>query len=286
MHEKRAAERKDEIRDINETMNRLVTPMMPRNWPVVACCAVGLLSALCGGFLVSHNASKREKQVVALTAGTVMALGVLVLTLRVSRTGPPPALSVAAAHSAELEVPKALHMTRDGGTVLVHYRVETVDHVLYAPDGANTSVGDSRNTQSLLWMETGSLRLRKDERSFSYLRKSSSPEFLDVNGTQYDLRQGEVIVLHDDGRAEQIKLFPTMAEASDPRMMSILVKNAREAESGPPIKTNLQERLRTAEMQLEKLLQTHAPEHPMVQAQRLAIADLKQRLAEEEGARR
>jgi hypothetical protein len=279
VYEKRAAEREAEVRDIQQRLDQLNPLVLPRNWPAVASLFAGLAAGLAGIVVIVRHGGRRVKLALAILGGGVVAAGGTTLVVVRIWRAPPPA--VAPATSPE-GAPQALQVTHDGGTVLVHYLGASVHHVLFAPEGGSTAVGDSRNTQSLLWQETGSVRL-KQGRSYSYLRRSTSPEMLDVNGEEFDLRHGEVIVLHGDGGAEQLKLFPSMAEARDPRMMGIFVKNARDLETGPPTMGKLQQRLAVAEAQLKKLLETHAAEHPVVEKCRQEIADLKQEL---EGRRR
>jgi len=236
--------------------------------------AIGL--AIAGFIILARIGSRRLKDVAILAAGAVLFAGLgsvpLFRTLR-----PPPAVS-------NQTVPRSLQVDMNGKSVLVHYDSARVHHVLFAPNGGSSTVGDSNNVQSLLWLEKGSVRVKG--RSFAYLRQSVSPEILDLNGEDFDLLRGEVIVLHEDGSAEQLRLFPSLDEARDPRMMDLLTKTARETYSEPPTTEKLQERLRIAEAQLSKLLQTHAPEHPIVEEIRHEIEELKRRIGEGEELRR
>ena len=120
-------------------------------------------------------------------------------------------------------------------------------------------------------------------RSFSYLRQSSTPQMLGVNGEEFDLRRGEVIVLNDEGRAEQLRIFPSLAEARNPVTVATLVDRARDLYSDPVTVEKLQGQLDTAERQLKRLLETHAPEHPVVGECRQEIEVLKRQI---EGSRK
>lgn len=60
-------------------------------------------------------------------------------------------------------------------------------------------------------------------RSFGFRREALYPDELHINGTSYDLRQGRVIVLRDDGTSVQFRFFPALAVARDPKALRDLI---------------------------------------------------------------
>lgn len=230
--------------------------------------AIGL--AIAGFIILARIGSRRLKDVAVLAAGAVLFAGLGMVPL--FRTlMPPPAVS-------NQSVPRSLQVSMNGKSILVHYDSARVHHVLFAPDGGSASVGDSSNVQSLLWLESGSMHIRQGA-SFSYLRKSVSPETLNVNGKDFDLRRGEVIVLDADGRAEQVRLFPSLTEAGSPAAIATLLARTREFYRDPFTPEKLQGQLDNVERQRERLLETHAPEHPMVRECSREIDALRREIA-------
>ena len=117
------------------------------------------------------------------------------------------------------DFPSGAHVGTNEGSVFAVHDQTRLHYVLYYPGSFSTSSNGSQNTHSLTWMDEGSVKLRNG-RTFGYHRESVSPEFLRINGQDFDLRQGRVFVLHDDGVVEMIPLFPTSAVASAPGQLS------------------------------------------------------------------
>ena len=64
------------------------------------------------------------------------------------------------------------------------------------------------------WLDAGTITLRNG-RSFGYRRDSDDPGHLSVNGVDYDLSQGRVLVLNADGTMEQRRLELSIATATN-----------------------------------------------------------------------
>jgi hypothetical protein len=79
--------------------------------------------------------------------------------------------------------------------------------LFYGGEFATTSSNAGSNPTTRTWHDGGSIRLRTG-RTFGFHRESSDPEMLRVNGLEYDLRKGTLLVLEDDGAARQIPSFP------------------------------------------------------------------------------
>ena len=120
--------------------------------------------------------------------------------------------------------PKAATIGRNAGTVLwVHDNVD-VHYVFFAPKAVGTSDSSSYNAHSLAWMDNGAFKLT-EQWTFGYVRESTDPVHLKVNGKEYDLRQGRVFLPHDDGTLEQRQLKVSLATAMDPDALAKLIAN-------------------------------------------------------------
>jgi hypothetical protein len=217
-----------------------------------------------------------------VTGITVAALvtGTVFFTARMGARSFSRAFTFAESTPPRSKAPKAAFMNKNGKAVLVHHDDVDADYVLFAPNGGSATVSDSRNIQSLLWLENGGVRIAEG-RTFSYLRKSSSPHEVNVNGEDFDLHRGRVFVLQGDGRCEQVLLFPSLQEAMDPHVIMKQVEAARELTTPPVTVEKLQGQLKVTEDQLEQLLRDYAPEHNRVQEVRRNVEELKKRIEEE-----
>jgi hypothetical protein len=120
--------------------------------------------------------------------------------------------------------PKAATITRNAGTVLVVHDNVDAQYVFFAPRGVGTTDSSSCNNHSLAWMDNGTFKLT-EQWTFGYLRESTDPVHLKVNGKEYDLRQGRVFLPHDDGTLEQRQLEVSLATVMDPEAMAKLIAN-------------------------------------------------------------
>ena len=160
--------------------------------------------------------------VIAVLAAFVLMIGVKRLSYR-----PTPSTS------ASSHFPKIAHIGRNHQSVeLVHDDVALHYVFYYAGDFGSSSSG-SQNTHSLTWMDEGGITL-KGGRTFGYHRESTDPDHVRVNGKDYDLRQGRVLVLHDDGTVEQLGLFPALTVAQDPEAVAKLLVQAGTTAPAPP----------------------------------------------------
>lgn len=78
--------------------------------------------------------------------------------------------------------------------------------LFYDGDFAGTSSSGGSNRKTNTWTDEGAIRL-KNGRSFGF-RRAIHPEMLTVNGTEYDLREGTLLTLQDDGVLRHMPLFP------------------------------------------------------------------------------
>ncbi len=118
-----------------------------------------------------------------------------------------------------------------------------VHYVIVYAGEFGIAVGSSYNTHSLEWIDKGSLKI-DNGRTFGYLRESVNPLFLTLNGEDFDLRQGRVLELHNDGTVQQIKLFPSLAQARDMPSAASLRSAATKTKSREDAKTRRREERR------------------------------------------
>ena len=127
--------------------------------------------------------------------------------------------------AARSQFPKAAHIGQHNYSVTIYHDDVDLHYALLYKGEFNSSTRDSHNTRSKAWTDDGSLKLRSG-RTFGYLRESPDADRLRINGWDYDLRQGRVLVLNDDGTVAQSALFPTLAVARDPEQLARLINAA------------------------------------------------------------
>ena len=129
------------------------------------------------------------------------------------------------AQTARSAWPKAVHISRNNRSVYVTHDDVDVQHVFFYEGNFGTSGQGSQRPPA--WLDQGGIELYPSSRTFGFRRDSGDPFHLQVNGKEYDLRQGRVLVPHDDGSLEQLRMFPELATAKDPDAMSSLIPAAR-----------------------------------------------------------
>jgi hypothetical protein len=179
--------------------------------------------------------------------------------------------------------PQGAHLGGASNNVLVCHDDVDVIHALFYSGEFDSSTHLEHNTKMQSWQEDGSIKLTKSGRTFGYLRLQGDPETLQVNGREFDLRRGRVLVLHDDGTVEQLKMFPPLAVAQSPGKLASLVAATRECDTEPVTLEKLRMQLENAEAQLNDVLKTCAPTHPLVGEVRHTIETLKKKIADAEG---
>jgi hypothetical protein len=278
--ESRAAKLQSEM---DETYRALKSidhqPVDEKSWRVTGLVGLGLALMLAGVILMAIRGFPRAAIITGITVAA-LAMGAFFFAARTGARSLSRAFSSGESIPTRSKAPKAAFMNKNGKAVLVHHDDVDAHYVLFAPRGGAATVSDSRNTQSLLWLENGGVRIAEG-RTFSYLRKSLSPHEVNVNGEDFELHRGRVFVLHGDGRCEQVLLFPMLQEAMDPQVVMKLVEAARELTTLPVTVEKLQGQLRVTEDQLEQLLQTYTPESDRVQEVRRKVEELKKRIEEE-----
>ena len=164
--------------------------------------------------------------VVAVSLGLALFLPIVSLEQRVSLPLAPTPLPAPALRSA---APEGAHISANNRSVLVvHDRVEA-HYALYYQGDFTSSSQSSHNTRSLQWVDDTSVQLMGG-RTFVLHRDSNSADALTVNGRVYNLRQGRVLVLQDDGTVEKLPLFPPLATARDVDALSRLVADHKIAQ--------------------------------------------------------
>jgi|GEM_PF-2731585 len=130
-----------------------------------------------------------------------------------------------AAAQARSRFPHAACISRDHHSVMVVHDDVDLHYVFCYAGDFNTSSSGSQNEHSRAWMDEGGITLDGNGRSFGYHRESTDPDHLRVNGKEYDLRQGRVFALRDDGGVEQRSLQVSLQLAHDPAGLATYIAN-------------------------------------------------------------
>jgi predicted Ser/Thr protein kinase len=216
----------------------------------------------------------------AKAMGALAAVIVGVLSFAIGLAGRP---HVAKVLEPNVKMPSAELIGKGEHEIIVHHSDNTVHHVLLVQRGSSSQISMPRKFDSLLWLETGIIKIAKGP-TFTYQRKSSSPDELNVNGKPHDLRRGKLIVLKADGSTEQLLAFPNFAEARDPDAVAALAKKTREVFALPATQEKLRAQRELVQRQLSEYRPLYAPEHPFIREceRTLEVVDLKLQLANPE----
>jgi hypothetical protein len=175
--------------------------------------------------------------------------------------------------------PKGAHIGGPTGTVLVcHDDVDVIYALFYYGEFAS-NMRLEHNTRSRSWQDDGTIKLGDNGRTFGYQRLQSDSENLRINGQEFDLRQGRVLELRDDGAVEQLNMFPSLSVATNLVKLAALVTSTRESTAEPVTAEKLRVQLENAEARLTDLLMTYAPAHPLVIQARQSVEELKKKIA-------
>lgn len=170
--------------------------------------------------------SKTHKAVMVLPL-LVIALFVLLNSRFLSSRSPaslssnPPGAEQVRAIPASL-FPKGAHIGGVDHSVLVIHNDADVHYVFYHSGDFNSSSSGTRNTATGSWEDKGSIEL-KNERSFGYLRSALYPDELNINGVDYDLREGRIFILNDDGTVTPNPRPISLRDARTPERMGQLL---------------------------------------------------------------
>lgn len=123
---------------------------------------------------------------------------------------------------ARSESPTSAHVGRNEHSVLVTHDHVSLHHALYHAGGFNTSSSGAHNPATRSWEDAGSITL-PNKRSFGFRRTALYPDELTINGVQYDLRKGRVLVLNDDGTIEQLSVEVPLGLARDPIVLGEII---------------------------------------------------------------
>jgi hypothetical protein len=125
--------------------------------------------------------------------------------------------------AARSQVPTGSSISKSNRlAVLYHYKNESLHFALFHAGRSRSHKMQDTNTGADAWLNRGDITLANG-RTFGYRRESWDPEHLNVNGREFDLRAGRVLVLRDDGTVEQLSLFPSLAAARDVDELSRLI---------------------------------------------------------------
>ncbi|MCE9613831.1 MAG: protein kinase [Lentisphaerae bacterium] len=135
---------------------------------------------------------------------------------------------------------QAAHLGGDERSVFVVHDDVDLTYALFYPGDFGSASDHTHNPKTRAWNESGSITL-KNGRKFLYMRQQgpSTLNILRLNGEEYDLEEGRVIVLRGDGTAQQLKLFPPLAVAREPAALAKLVADAQSMFDPPPLTSDL-----------------------------------------------
>lgn len=229
--------------------------------------------------VIDHRFGLTRRAVLVLGGGILLCIAASIwrMTYSAPPRGLPKAGFVERRLSSRSPFPKSAHIGRNNlSEFIVHDDVDLHFAIFY--DGNfSTSAGGSHNADSRIWIDRGSLKLGNG-RTFGYSREADWPFGLTVNGQEFDLRQGRVLVLHDDGTVRQIRLFPPLSTASDPATLAKLITSTQTLYQEPADLPQLQGQLEIAQSQLRDLLKTHAPTHKLVMEVQHSVRVLEQKI--------
>ncbi|MDB6170867.1 MAG: serine/threonine protein kinase [Chthoniobacteraceae bacterium] len=124
--------------------------------------------------------------------------------------------------------PKAASLVGSQHSVMVKHDDVDVHYLFYLAGGFSTSISDSSNKDSLSWTDKGEILLDKNGPAFGYHRESNDPTHLRINDRKYDLIQGRVFVLSEDGTLEQRALEVSLGLARNPAALGTLIREQAE----------------------------------------------------------
>ena len=213
-------------------------------------------------------------RVVAILGAAVLAVFAVLLSAYFLAGAPSPATS------ASSHFPKIAHIGGNHHSVEVVHDGSDLHYVFYYAGDFGSSSSGSQNVHSLTWMDEGAIKLRNGL-TFGYHRESTGPEQVRVNGTEYDLRLGRVLVLGESGTVEQLKIFPPLVTARKPEELAKRIAPARAMNEEPITVERLRHQLEAVEAQLADALKTCAPTHPFVIEVQGNIESLRQKLGKQ-----
>lgn len=179
------------------------------------------------------------------------------------------------------QFPKASHLSKHGHSVFVTHDDVDVQHVFYYEGNFGTSSTNSQRPPA--WTDQGGIELYPSSRTFGFRRDSDDSTHLQVNGKQYDLRQGRVFALYKEGTVEQLKLFPSLAKANHPEEFAKLIAPARAMNEPPVTVAKLRMQLEATEEQLRDATKAYTPTHPFITELIKSIEVLKKKIEEQTG---
>mgnify|MGYP003332997892 FL=1 len=219
-------------------------------------------------------------RVLAIVFGALLGVGVVTWLITVASYNRQNGAPAGAGEPVRSKFPLSAYLSKNGRSVVVMHDNVSAHYALFY-DG-KTAKAQSRNTQnrnSLLWFDDGTIEL-KNGRTFGYTRASTGMgKDLRINGREFDLRRGRVLVLRDDGEVEQLKMFPPLKIANDPDALAPLIAKVREMETEPVTPDKLRLQLRAAQEQLDELLKLWAPSDPLVTEARQSVETLREKIA-------
>jgi serine/threonine-protein kinase len=181
------------------------------------------------------------------------------------------ALKMFATPPSEFVFPSGAHV--DGGDATVFYlqNANRVEFVLFHAGRFNstTSITGSK--------ERGDITL-ENGKSFGFDREPPFNQLLRINGKEYDLTQGRVLELLNDGSVRQDLLFPTLETAKSPADVKRLIEEHVVMNEKPESLQQLQRQLKFVQAHERALLEVLAETHPMVTQNREKQRALQERI--------
>jgi predicted Ser/Thr protein kinase len=115
--------------------------------------------------------------------------------------------AISSNRSQRLNVPSAVHSSTNGRSAFLVHDDVNVHYVLLHEGEFNSSSRTQSNVRSLAWHEDYTLLLTNGL-GFVIQREAVSPDFLRINGREYNLREGRMFKLFKAGRLEQLLVYP------------------------------------------------------------------------------
>ncbi len=118
--------------------------------------------------------------------------------------------------------PLAAHVGSQNRTVLLHHDGIELHYALFHAGDFSSSVRDTHNVRLKSWKDRGVITI-SNGKTFEYERSSERPAHLSLNGKDFDLRKGRVLVLDNNGFITHLPLSPTLQAARDLKFLEQLL---------------------------------------------------------------
>jgi serine/threonine protein kinase len=197
--------------------------------------------AATGLFLLARHGYSRAA---LLVGGVLLTLFVAFFALRHSRGGSP--ASAKAGTQFPASFPKYESIAKDGVSAYLAHDDTTVHYAAIYPGTMVTSTTGSQNLHGLAWQDISAIRLPGGT-TFGLRRDSVNDLFLTINGREYDLRQGRLFALQDNGTVSQHDVPLSLRASRSPADLAELAASeekvkSKEERSGAALEARAAER--------------------------------------------